>query len=484
VTARTKRILSTAFLLIIIIVSICKVSDFLRRKDSDLLHASFLTEDEDIDVVILGTSHMLYGIFPMELWNDYGISAYNLAGDGNTIPVCYWTLVNALDYQKPQIVALDVYDFAPGSICNPEWGQVRDQFDFFPLSINKYRMVEDLFSNPELTDRKGNNLYDKRWELLWDLGEYHTRWTDLGENDFYSESELKQQSAVWKCAMPLIDFEDRTARVYPDNWDDVEYDDLSKEYLIKIIDLCRENGIELMLVNTGYDCRADSKLFADSVYDIASEYGLLYFDFTQMDLINFQTDLYSSGHNTHVNFSGAEKWTKYVGECLNANYSLADHRNDSQYAHWWEEYQEFIVSKADYLQQQTEPAYYLMFLADDDYQTIIEVKDASILSEDRNQAMLENLGVEFDKIGDCNLLVIDNGTKAVSYLKNEYDKETVFDTCLGEIVSSCSESGVVYELYLNGKELYTTEMTGDNERMRVTVLRKDTGEMVDIKSFS
>jgi hypothetical protein len=283
--------------------------------------------------------------------------------------------------------------------------------------------------------------------------------------------------------MPLEGIVDRKVRLYSDNWDDVEYDNLSREYLLKIIDLCQKNGIELMLINTGYDCHADSKFFADSVYDIASEYGLLYLDFTQMDLVDFRTDLDSSGHNTHVNFSGAEKWTKYVGECLTANYSLSDHRNDSQYERWWEEYQEFIESKAEYLQQQTELAYYLMFLADDDYQTIIEVKDSSILSEGYNQAMLENLGVEFERLGDCNLLVVDNGTQVVSYLKNEYDKETVFDTCLGEIASFCNESGVVYELYLNGKELYTTEIIGDNERMRITVLRKDTGEVVNIKYF-
>jgi hypothetical protein len=50
----------------------------------------FLVEGNDIDVVMLGSSHVRCGIFAMELWNDYGISLYNLASNGRTIPVCYW----------------------------------------------------------------------------------------------------------------------------------------------------------------------------------------------------------------------------------------------------------------------------------------------------------------------------------------------------------------------------------------------------------
>jgi hypothetical protein len=264
----------------------------------------------------------------------------------------------------------------------------------------------------------------------------------------------------------------------------VQYDDLSKEYLLKIIELCKENDMELVLVNTGYDSGSTAKFFADSVYDIAEQYGLAYLDFTQMELINFQTDLHSTGRNTHVNFSGAEKLTKYVADYLSENYLLSDHRNDENYSRWWKDYQEFISSKAEYLQGQTDIAHYLMFLADDDYQTIIEVKDASILSEDRNQAMLENLGIDFEDMGNCNLLVVDNGTETVSYVNNQYDKNAVLDTCIGEISAYYNDALPGYEMYLNGEQLYTADDEEvDGERMRITVIREATGEVVDVKSF-
>lgn len=46
-----------------------------------------------------------------------------------------------------------------GIMTYDNWGQVHEALDFFPPSVNKYRMVKDLFSDKELTDYKGENLY-------------------------------------------------------------------------------------------------------------------------------------------------------------------------------------------------------------------------------------------------------------------------------------------------------------------------------------
>jgi hypothetical protein len=126
---------------------------------------------------------------------------------------------------------------------------------------------------------------------------------------------------------------------------------------------------------------------------------------------------------------------------------LTDHRNDEKYSQWQEDYQEFVTSKTDYLKSQTNIEYYLMLLSDDDYKTVIEVKDSSILFEGRNKAMLENLGINFDEMGDCNLIIIENGTSNILY------------------------ENVLYEL------------TENNERIRITVMSKTTGEVIDIKTF-
>ena len=190
-------------LIVIIVCSVGAVSNLLENKESDWRYASFFTEEQAVDVLLIGSSHMRHGVFPMELWRTRGIAAYNLAGNGCTIPSAYWVLVNALDYQVPEVVVMDVFDMWPGRIVSDRYGQVHEQFDAFPLSVHKAQMVLDLFRDPTLTDRNGNNLYEKRWEFFWNLGEYHSRWASLGKDDFAGERAIAEKSRVWKGAMPL-----------------------------------------------------------------------------------------------------------------------------------------------------------------------------------------------------------------------------------------------------------------------------------------
>ena len=72
------------------------------------------------------------------------------------------------------------------------------------MSIHKYQMVRDLIDDKNMTAEEGDFVYDKRWELLFDLGEYHTRWGSIEEGDFDNQSKLEANSAIWRGASPLI----------------------------------------------------------------------------------------------------------------------------------------------------------------------------------------------------------------------------------------------------------------------------------------
>ena len=395
-------------LIIIIVISVAGASDLLENKESDYRYASFFTEKQPVDVLLIGSSHVRHGIFPMELWKTRGISAYNLAGNGGTIPSSYWVLVNALDYRVPEAVVMDVFDMWPGRIVSDRYGQVHEQFDAFPLSVHKAQTVLDLFRDPSLTDRAGNNLHEKRWEFFWNLGEYHSRWSSLGKDDFAGERAISESSRVWKGAMPLSGVVDRKKHVYKENGASADsaggseadsqdgkalvYDEQSKVYLEKIIKLCKDRDIRLILINTGYDCSDEAKLFHDSVGGIADSYGVPYYDFTGEDIIDFDTDLNSTGHNTHVNFSGAQKMTERVGNILAENCKLKDHRDDAAYEKWRSDCEAYIADKHNYLREQEDLENYLMFLYDDDYQVMFDVRDPSVLEEGRVRKLIGNLG--------------------------------------------------------------------------------------------
>ena len=388
-------------LIVIVVCSVGAVSDLLENKESDRRYASFFTEEQAVDVLLIGSSHIRHGVFPMELWRTRGIAVYNLAGNGCTIPSAYWVLVNALDYQVPEVVVMDVFDMWPGRIVSDRYGHVHDQFDAFPLSVHKAQMVLDLFRDPTLTDRNGNNLYEKRWEFFWNLGEYHSRWASLGKDDFAGERAIAEKSRVWKGAMPLSGVVERKEHKYKEMGDgsgaaeageQPVYDEQSREYLEKIIDLCDDRGIRLILVNTGFDCSDEAKLFHDSVVDIAADKGVPYYDFTKEDFIDFGTDLNSTGHNTHVNFSGAEKMSERVGDILAEAGSLQDHRGEAAYEQWRADCEAFIAGKHEYLKEQEDLENYLMFLYDDDYRVLFDVREDSLLGAEKAKRLVANLG--------------------------------------------------------------------------------------------
>ncbi len=475
----TKRVIGVLCLLIILLTCIYRVNWLLARKESNNRYASFFSDETDIDVLLLGASHIRHGIFPMELWRDYGITSYNIAGNGSTIPVSCWVLVNALDYKTPKVVVMDVFDIWPNRVCSNMWGQVQDQFDAFPLSVNKYRMVKDLFNDKELTDGEGVSIYDRRWELLFNMGAYHTRWKDLLEEDFYSKSEFEEMSGVWKGAAPLGGVVERQKHVY-DPLAEYEPDKLATTYLLKIIDLCKERGIELLLLNTGFDCGDESKTFHDSVYGIASEHGITYIDLTQKEyLFNFETDLSDTGENTHVNYSGAMKFTKYLGSELRKEFSLEDHRGDLAYSKWNEDYDKYVESKHDYLKKQKDLKNYLSFLYDKDYKVIIEVQNPEVLSFDV-MALLDNMGIQA-KEGE-NLFCADLNTKESDSFSVNWKEPFSVDTLVGELGYFGNREGE-FGFYRNGEEIFVKRPDEDKSWIRVITYSDYSEDIIDVHEF-
>lgn len=85
---------------LLVLAMLANIQQFMMRKISYWGYADFYSDKGDYDVLFLGSSTMNMGISPMELWNDYGITSYNMADDAQRLPVDYWVLKNALAYTK------------------------------------------------------------------------------------------------------------------------------------------------------------------------------------------------------------------------------------------------------------------------------------------------------------------------------------------------------------------------------------------------
>ena len=97
-----KRVLSCFAALCLTLGLLGGLTRLTQKKDSYAKHAEFFEQDAPYDVFFVGSSRMMNGVFPMELWEDHGIVSYNWAQAGHPPPAYYWIMRLALDYQAAE----------------------------------------------------------------------------------------------------------------------------------------------------------------------------------------------------------------------------------------------------------------------------------------------------------------------------------------------------------------------------------------------
>ena len=382
-------ILKLIIFLAILIICLIIIDDILKRKDTEQTMADFFSQENDFDVLFFGSSHVRDGIYPMKLWNDYGIVSYNLSKSAERIATTYYSILLTLEATNPQLIVVDTYCiFDNQKFDNHE--KTHGSLDAYKISLKKYMAIKDLFDE--------ENLLETEMEYLFSFSLYHSRWNELTEEDFENISKYeKGAESKINIAIPSE----------TSNFDDVEIysgeENINMEYLRKIIEYCKENNIEILLTYLPYIADDDQISQSKYVQQIADEYDVNYINFLSMDLVNYNTDLFniydSNKLNGHLNVSGARKVTDYIGQYIMANYDIEDQRENEEYSFWYEDYDEYIDMKISNLKSNnTNLNNYLMLLYEE-YDISYEIKISSTLEiEDESvlQQLLENLGNNYE----------------------------------------------------------------------------------------
>ncbi len=311
-----------------------------RRKESEKRNKNFFAVADKIDVLFLGSSHVINGVNPLQLFEDYGIASYNLGGHGNVMPVTYWEFANALDYCQPKFVLIDTYlldkDYhyldvqtgqEPQELLDTAVGQLHEVLDVFPLTKTKIAALNDLLSTGKA-----------RLEFIFSFIRYHSRWSQLTADDFSAftgDLPLNRQMGAEMLfeVDPGIDHYEMIS--------DTRMDDRQsqgREYLRKIIELCMARGIHPIIIQVPFSANEETQLIANSAKLIADEYEIPFLNMQYLPgLIDYHSDQASQ---THLNMRGAYKTTEFLGESLSV-LELPDRRGDPEYALWEEEVREW-----------------------------------------------------------------------------------------------------------------------------------------------
>lgn len=322
----------TAFLVVFALL-FSFVSGVMRNKQYRTTRVIYDEPKHSVDVLFMGSSHMLNAVSPMDLWAEHGIASLNYAQNGQVLPVTYYALQEALRYQSPKLVVLDIYKVVQDSLIDSK-ASLHFTLDNMTFGLPKLRAIFDLLPAED------------RAEYLVDLLAYHSRWSELTEEDFRPKNTFE------KGAEALFSVDDRSGFEVLPVTETAPPVAVALEYLEKIINLCREEGIDLLLIATPFTTPEEDDLSRQQVVNAMAEYAaeqdLPFLNFMHeveaMDF-SFATDM---ADMYHVNLAGMKKVTFHLGEYLTAHYDLPDHRNDSAYASWhsdYEDYKAYLHSK-------------------------------------------------------------------------------------------------------------------------------------------
>ncbi len=258
-----------------------------------------------IDVFVIGNSDSYCGFSPMELWHNYGFTSYNSGEPEQRATQGLNMLKEILTRHKPKVVLLD---------------------------------LDEIFEGKNTIGNAFSDIFSYEFPIF----NYHNRWKTLDLSSAFQETNYTNQKSSIKIGGQHLNSKIKAytgQNNMKKNSSFVSIPWASKYAMDQMQKLCQENGAAFVLIDvpaaiTWTGARHDAaKAYAESK-------GIPFLDLnTDLDSMGFswETDTMDAGY--HINVVGAAKVTNYLGEYLKQNYSLADHRSDSDYSFWNDNYQ-------------------------------------------------------------------------------------------------------------------------------------------------
>lgn len=428
VKKRKKMVFHVCFCMLLLAFGMRLLMNLTDPGYGDNAYKEFRENDGRYEVLFFGNSHMGCAVYPMELWRDFGIVSYNMAGSGNPLPATYWMMKNALHYANPKVVVIDCYRLSYDKmIDNKE--RLHIQTDPMPLTTDKVRMIWDLLEDPE-----------DRLEFIWNFASYHERWQELEQTDFEKNHSATKGGGGGYDVMPPGKMAERPAET-------VDFTSVGTSYLRGMIEECQGRGIEVLLIYLPFPASEADWQEALCMERIAEEYGISAINFLDLQVADFASDCFDE--NSHLNGSGGRKVTKYLGQYLTDRYDVTDHRGEAVYAEWDADYRQYTEGKLKTIVEMESLDKMLVMLADPSFDCCIYVHgDAEIWRQNElYQPLVENVaGWKTKKLaqaaaqGDDYLLLVD------------HQRGVVYESVDGEeLPRDCSLGKLFYEVDENGE---------------------------------
>ena len=322
-----KRFFKITFTILFVITVLFLLQRLLMPKYMTDIHegamiAEYYDSPKFHDVIFLGDCEVYETYSPCIMWENYGISSYVRGSSQQLIWQSYYLLEDTLKYETPKAVVLNVLAMRFAEPQNEAYNRMT--LDGMPLSLTKLKSI-----NVSMTED------ESAWEYIFPILRYHDRYSSLSDEDV--TYMFNKDSVTFAGYMPFAGIKPVGTLPAEKPLPDYTFGELPMEYLQKTADLCKANGIELILVKapsvypTWYD------KWDDQIVDFSAQNGVSYVSLLQeSDIIGIDMSVDTYDNGQHVNIYGAEKCSDYIGNILSKEFDIPDHRGDEVYTSYWE----------------------------------------------------------------------------------------------------------------------------------------------------
>lgn len=325
-----------AFLCVILVLSLLQAllePKYMETREGALI-AEYYENAGGNDVVFVGDCEVYESFSPITLWEEYGITSVIRGSPQQLIWQSYYLMEETLRYETPEVMVFNVlsmkYD-TPESTGSSDKREAynRMTLDGMRWSSSKWNCIRVSMTEEE-----------RQWEgmftYLFTLLRYHDRWSELTDEDFtywFSREPVSDNGYLMQTGVkPLTD-----AYASPPIAD-YTLGENSWYYLDKMVQLCREHDVELVLIKAPtlypvwwWEWDAQVALYAQ-------ENDLRYINMLEYEEeigIDWNTDTYDAGF--HLNVWGAEKTATWFGRILSTECGVPDRREDTGISAKWAE---------------------------------------------------------------------------------------------------------------------------------------------------
>lgn len=266
--------------------------------------------ENTLEVIGYGSSHNWCSMNVKEMYEKYGIGAYNYGCNWQHINTTELFLKDSLLTQSPKVVLIETFlvnDLLENVNINGEIYYTRGITEF----EGKQEYLKQCF---------GNDI-GRYLSYYMPLCAFHDNWVNLEKRSFLKRADgtnfYATMGYLGEIGVTPVTISD------PFTFEQKELSESAITVLDEIVHICNENNIEIIFYTAPYQ---GTYVYSDAIKAYARENGCAYlnlFEYFDYIGIDCETDFYDEGH---LNDNGAIKVSDFLGDYIVNNYYITDFR--------------------------------------------------------------------------------------------------------------------------------------------------------------